>query len=199
MLSEICAFIRFFTGVQVRWIGIEPKPIQRIYFANHTSHLDCMVLLSVLPKNVRKLVRPAAAADYWMANPIRLWFSQRVLHVIQIERTKLTRVNNPIATLVEALDDGSSLLIFPEGGRNDESYINDFKCGVYHLSKARPKVELVPVYIDNANRILPKGEFIPIPFVCSVTFGAPMHLLPDEPKQAFLNRAKQAVERLAVA
>jgi len=197
MLTEICAFIRFFTGVQVRWIGIEPKPIQRIYFANHTSHLDCMVLLSVLPANVRKLVRPAAAADYWKANPVRLWFSQRVLHVIAIERTKLTRVNNPITTLVKALDDGSSLLIFPEGGRNDQDALNEFKCGIYHLSKERPDVELVPVYIDNANRILPKGEFIPIPFVCSVTFGAPMHLETGEPKQVFLDRAKQAVQKLA--
>ena len=197
MLTEICAFIRFFTGVQVRWIGIEPKPIQRIYFANHTSHLDCMVLLSVLPANVRKLVRPAAAADYWKANPVRLWFSQRVLHVIAIERTKLTRVNNPITTLVKALDDGSSLLIFPEGGRNDQDALNEFKCGSYHLSKERPDVELVPVYIDNANRILPKGEFIPIPFVCSVTFGAPMHLETGEPKQVFLDRAKQAVQKLA--
>lgn len=197
MLTELCAFIRFFTGVQVRWIGIEPKPIQRIYFANHTSHLDCMVLLSVLPPNVRKLVRPAAAADYWKANPVRLWFSGHVLHVIPIERAKLTKANNPIATLVKALDDGSSILIFPEGGRNDRDVLNEFKCGIYHLGKARPGVELVPVYIDNANRILPKGEFIPIPFVCSVTFGAPIHLETGESKNLFLERAKRAVERLA--
>jgi 1-acyl-sn-glycerol-3-phosphate acyltransferase len=197
MLTEICAFVRFFTGVQVRWIGIEPQPIQRIYFANHTSHLDCMVLLSVLPRNVRKLVRPAAAADYWTSNRVRLWFSQQILHVITVERTKLTRANNPINTLVRTLDEGSSLLIFPEGGRSDKDCLGAFKGGIYHLCKARPDIELVPVFIDNANRILPKGEFIPIPFVCSVTFGAPIHLRADEPKQVFLNRAKQAVERLA--
>jgi 1-acyl-sn-glycerol-3-phosphate acyltransferase len=197
MLTEICAFVRFFTGVQVRWIGIEPKPIQRIYFANHTSHLDCMVLLSVLPANVRKLVRPAAAADYWTSDPVRLWFSQRVLHVVTVERNNLNRANNPIKKLVGILDEGSSLIIFPEGGRGDQDCINAFKGGIYHLSKARPDVELVPVFIDNANRILPKGEFIPIPFVCSVSFGAPMHLIAGERKEVFLDRAKQAVERLA--
>jgi len=156
-----------------------------------------MVLLSVLPRSLRRLVRPAAAADYWTSNPVRLWFSQKVLNVVTVERKKLTRANNPITTLAKSLDEGSSLIIFPEGGRSDQGDIHDFKGGIYHLCKARPNVELVPVYIDNANRILPKGEFIPVPLLCSVTFGAPIHLVAGEAKEVFLERAKQAVERLA--
>jgi 1-acyl-sn-glycerol-3-phosphate acyltransferase len=197
MLNAICGFVRFFTGVQVRWLGTEPKQVQRIYFANHTSHFDCLVLLSVLPRQIRELVRPAGAADYWAATPMRNWFSQEVVHVIPIERCKLTKSNNPIKQLLTALDQGSSLIIFPEGGRNSQAELQEFKCGLYHLSKKRPDIELVPTYIENANRILPKGEFIPIPMLCSITFGEPIRLLPNERREEFLLRAKQAVQRCA--
>jgi 1-acyl-sn-glycerol-3-phosphate acyltransferase len=197
MLGAICSFIRCFTGVQARWIGAAPAKVQRIYFANHTSHADCMVLLSVLPGNLRKGVRPAGAADYWLATPIRRWFSTRVLHLIPIERNHLTKQNNPIKKLVAALDQGDSLIIFPEGGRGEPGSFREFKSGLYHLSKARPEVELVPIYIDNANRILPKGEVIPIPFLCSVTFGKPLHIQPNENKQSFLHRAEEAVKLCA--
>jgi len=119
------------------------------------------------------------------------------LNVIPIERKKLTKLNNPINHLVAALDQGSSLIIFPEGGRSDQGAIGEFKSGLYHLSKARPEIELVPTYIDNANRILPKGEVIPIPLLCSVTFGEPMHLEANETKKLFLQRAQDAVRKYA--
>ena len=196
MLNTICGFVRLFTGVQVRWQGIQPQPVQRIYFANHTSHFDCLVLLSVLPHNIRKLVRPAGATDYWTATPMRHWFSQEIMHVILIERLKLTKANNPITPLVKALDEGSSLIIFPEGGRSN-SELQKFKAGIYHLSKKRPNIELVPTYIENANRILPKGEFIPIPMLCSITFGEPIHLHPNEGREEFLERAEQSIRRCA--
>jgi len=163
MLNAICAFIRLFTGAQVRWNGCEPVAVQRIYYANHTSHCDCLVLLAVLPRLIRQMVRPAAAADYWHATRLRRWFSQKILHIVAIDRTKLTRSNNPIQKLLIAIDQGSSLIFFPEGGRGDQPEIREFKCGLYHLSKARPNLELVPAYIDNGNRILPKGEFLPVP------------------------------------
>jgi 1-acyl-sn-glycerol-3-phosphate acyltransferase len=156
-----------------------------------------MVLLAVLPQHIRKMVRPTCAADYWAATPLRSWFSQEILNVIPIERKKLTKLNNPINHLVAALDQGSSLIIFPEGGRSDQGAIGEFKSGLYHLSKARPEIELVPTYIDNANRILPKGEIIPIPLLCSVTFGEPMHLEANETKKLFLQRAQDAVRKYA--
>jgi 1-acyl-sn-glycerol-3-phosphate acyltransferase len=193
MLNTICGLVRLFTGVQSRWAGVEPTPVQRIYFANHTSHFDCLVLLSVLPRPLRQLVRPAAAADYWTTNPLRNWFSQNVLHIVPVERHNLTRANNPIKKLIGAIDEGSSLLIFPEGGRCESGEISEFKAGLYHLSKSRPDVELVPTYIDNASRVLPKGCMIPIPLLCTVTFGAPLKLLEGESKQAFLLRAQEAV------
>lgn len=197
MLSAICSFVRVFTGVQVRWLNVDPAPIQRIYFANHTSHFDCLVLLSVLPHNIRKLVRPAGATDYWTANPVRKWFSQQIMNIVLIERLKLTKTNNPITPLVKALDEGSSLIIFPEGGRS-KCELQKFKAGIYHLSKKRPNIELVPTYIDNANRILPKGEFIPIPMLCSITFGEPIRIRPNERREEFLERAEQSIRRCAV-
>jgi 1-acyl-sn-glycerol-3-phosphate acyltransferase len=197
MLNAICELVRCFTGVQGHWLGTEPKPVQRIYFANHTSHFDCMVLLSVLPRSIRKLVRPAGAADYWLKTPMRRWFSQEIVHFIPIERLKPTRSNNPITTLVNALDAGSSLILFPEGTRNDSETLQNFKSGLYHLSRQRPQIELIPTFINNANRILPKGQCIPIPILCTVTFGEPLYFNAAESRDEFLERAKKAMKKCA--
>jgi 1-acyl-sn-glycerol-3-phosphate acyltransferase len=197
MLNLVCEAVRLFTGAQVRWKGCQPQPVQRIYYANHSSHFDCLVLLSVLPNKLRQTVRPVAAADYWLKKPMRQWFSTKVMRAICIERLKLTKSNNPITDLTEVIDKGDSLIIFPEGGRGENSEIREFKSGLYYLTKARPDVELVPTYIDNANRILPKGEHIPIPMLCSVTFGEPIRRAANETKTEFLNRAKIALENCA--
>lgn len=197
MLNAICAFIRLFTGAQARWSGCAPVKTQRIYYANHTSHCDCLVLLAVLPRFIRALVRPVAAADYWESTRLRTWFSQKILHIVPIDRSKLTRSNNPMDKLLRVIDQGSSLIFFPEGGRGEQAEIRDFKCGLYHLSKARPELEFVPTYIYNGNRILPKGEFIPVPMLCSVTFGEPIRLMADERKEEFLKRAQLALEKCA--
>jgi len=197
MLGIVCGFVKIFTGVRVEWSGTEPKPVQRIYFANHSSHLDCILMLSALPREIRRTVRPAAAADYWTSKPFRNWFSKRVIHIVPIERTKLTKANNPLKQLLDELDEGHSLIIFPEGGRNTDHEIHEFKSGLYHLAKNRPDVELVPTYINNANRILPKGETIPVPMLCSVTFGEPIRIIPEEKRNDFLQRARQSVLRCA--
>ncbi len=198
MLSFLCGFTRLFTGVQSHWVGVQPERKQRIYFSNHTSHFDCMVLLSVLPSGVRKSVRPCAAADYWSKTAVRRWISGRILRVLLVEREKITRANNPLHKIFESLDEGDSLIIFPEGGRSDGSHVGPFRSGLYHIGKGRPDVELVPVYIDNANRILPKGEIVPLPFICSITFGEPIAVRPGEAKDEFLRRAESAVQGCAL-
>jgi 1-acyl-sn-glycerol-3-phosphate acyltransferase len=198
MIAELFAgAVRIFTGVQARWLGCPPDDTQRVYFANHTSNLDFLVLWSVLPTDARHKTRPVAASDYWRGGRLRFYLADHLFRGVLIERQKVTRANNPMHQLVAVLRGGESLIIFPEGGRTTEPQMRPFKSGLYHLGKAMPNVDLVPVYLDNANRVLPKGEFLPIPFLCSVNFGSPLRLLPDEPKNAFLTRARAAVEAMA--
>ena len=198
MIAEIfAASVRVFTGVQARWLGCAPDTTQRVYFANHTSNLDFLVLWSVLPTNARRKTRPVAASDYWKGGRIRFFLADYIFHGVLIERNNVTRSNNPIDKLITVLKGGESLILFPEGGRTTGPEMRPFKSGLYHLGKAMPDVDLVPVYLDNANRVLPKGEFLPIPFLCSANFGAPLRLLPGESKNAFLTRARAAVEAMA--
>jgi 1-acyl-sn-glycerol-3-phosphate acyltransferase len=195
MIAEFLAgSVRIFSGVQARWLGCSPDATQRVYFANHTSNLDFLVLWSVLPDEMRRKTRPVAASDYWRGGRLRFVLAHSVFRGVLIERKKVTRSNNPMDQLVPILLAGESLIIFPEGGRTTEPEMRPFKSGLYYLGKAAPSVDLVPVYIDNANRVLPKGEFLPIPLLCSVNFGAPMRLLPAESKNAFLARARAAVD-----
>ncbi len=192
----IVFLIRFLTGASARWTGCAPAVRQRIFFANHTSNLDGPVLWAALPAEVRRLTRPVAARDYWEANAVRRYLSSRVFNAVLIERKHVTADNNPIEALTGALDAGSSLIIFPEGGRSPGADPGAFKSGLYHLGKKRPDVELVPVYIDNMNRILPKGEVLPVPLLSCLRFGAPLRVEPEEGKQAFLDRARNAVVSL---
>jgi len=190
-------FLRLFTGVQCRYLGAPPDERNRtIFFANHTSHVDCMVLLSVLPSSVRYKTRPVAASDYWAANPVRRWIAHNILNSILIPRAKITRQNYPVKELAAALDQGHCLILFPEGGRSDGSSIRDFKSGLFHIAKARSDVDLVPVHIDNTNRILPKGEFLPVPLSCSITIGTPLRLLPNETRSDFLERMRRHLEHV---
>lgn len=189
--------VRVFTGAQARWNGCPPQARLRIYFANHTSNLDFLVLWSVLPDELRARTRPVAARDYWEGGPIRRYLARDVFRAVLIERQKVTRANNPIEAMVPVLQGGDSLIIFPEGGRSADGEMKPFRSGLYRLAKAVPQAELVPVYLDNANRVLPKGEALPVPLICSATFGPPLALEMDEPKEAFLLRAAAAVKSLA--
>ena len=89
-----------------------------------------------------------------------------------------------------------SLIVFPEGGRSSTGELGEFKSGLYYMSKKRPELELVPVYMDNMNRVLPRGEVLPVPLLSCITIGAPMWLEPGESKFEFLNRAREAVLKL---
>lgn len=191
--SLIAILARLLTGATARWRGTTPAQHSRIYFANHTSNLDFVLLWAVLPPALRATTRPVAAEDYWRASGLRLWVAERVFRAVLIARKNVTRENNPLAPMLQTLAGGESLIIFPEGGRNAGEEVGEFKAGLFHLAKTEPTVELVPVYVENLNRVLPKGEVLPVPILCSVHFGTPLGLEPGETKPAFLTRAREAV------
>ncbi len=193
------ALARLISGATARWSDCAPDTRQRIYFANHTSHLDALVLWAVLPREIRVLTRPVAARDYWLAGRLRRHVAEKIFHAILIERKKPTVHDNPIAQILEAMGDTGSIIIFPEGTRHAGPEPAPFKSGLYHLAHKRPEVELVPALMDNLNRILPKGEILPVPLIGHVTFGPPMQLMPGEAKPAFLERARTAIVRLREA
>ena len=142
-------------GGRARWIGSRPDPVQRIYFANHASHMDALVLWAALPAELRRGTRPVAAADYWGRDPLRRRLAEEVLGAVLIERGTGAEALVPLAA---ALREGASLIVFPEGTRNPEPLPGPFKAGLYFLAREFPGVELVPVYLDNLNRALPKGH-----------------------------------------
>jgi 1-acyl-sn-glycerol-3-phosphate acyltransferase len=184
---------RFLTGANARWSGCAPELKQRIYFANHTSNLDALVLWASLPASVRKITRPVAARDYWSAGRLRLFLAEKVFNALLIERKNVTVRNNPLEPMLAALDSGDSLIIFPEGGRFPGPDPGPFKSGIYHLAKHHRSAELVPVYIDNLNRVMPKGEILPVPLLVSISFGCPLILEEGETKPDFLERARAAI------
>lgn len=192
---------RVITGAQARWQGCVPEPRQRIYFANHTSNLDFVILWSLLPMDLREATRPVAAHDYWTGGPVRQFLASKVFNAVLIERKNVTKSNNPLAVLNQALEEGASLMIFPEGGRKrgDGPGMMPFKSGLYHLAMNHPGTELIPVHIHNMNRILPAGEFLFVPLICSVSFGAPLARIEGESKDGFLRRAEAAVRDMGEA
>lgn len=196
--AGILGLARAITAVRGIWEGVAPVAEQRIYFANHASHGDFVLVWAVLPRRVRATTRPVAAADYWLRSPIRRFIGRDVFNALLIEREHVVRANDPIGHMARALDAGASLIVFPEGTRNTgEAPLLPFKSGLYHLARARPAIALVPAWIDNLNRVMPKGELVPIPLICTVTFGAPIHLEAGEGKKAFLDRAAAALLALS--
>jgi len=192
--TAVTGLARLVTGVRGNWLGCAPDPRVRIYFANHNSHGDFVLIWTVLPPALRRTTRPVAGADYWLANGLRRFFGESVFRAVLIDRIAEKRQEDPIAVMAAALDSGSSLILFPEGTRNTgQEPLLPFKTGLYHLAKARSSVELVPVWIENLNRVMPKGEVVPIPLLCTVTFGAPLCISDNEDKSAFLDRAREAL------
>jgi 1-acyl-sn-glycerol-3-phosphate acyltransferase len=204
--SLLAAVGRGISGVQVQWAGCEPDERQRIYFANHTSHLDFVVLWSALPSEIRAKTRPIAAKDYWESTAVRRYLAKSVFHAVFLERAAPAKPKSPdephfagrhlIEEMAEALGNEYSLILFPEGTRGTGEKVGTFRSGLYHLALRRPDVELVPAYLENMNRILPKGEVLPVPMLSLLTFGKPLHLEPGEDKDVFLERAREAVSVL---
>ncbi|WP_048440208.1 1-acyl-sn-glycerol-3-phosphate acyltransferase [Caenimonas sp. SL110] len=191
----LLGLVRVLTGAQARWYGCPPKAEQRIYFANHQSHADLVMIWAALPEELRSITRPIAAKDYWTKTPFRQWITTSVFHAIYVDRAR-TGDQDPLEPLIDALESGDSIIIFPEGTRGHADEPQPFKAGLYNLAQKFPQVVLVPAWIDNIQRVMPKGEVVPVPILCSVTFGAPIRLEAGEERRPFLDRARDAVMAL---
>jgi 1-acyl-sn-glycerol-3-phosphate acyltransferase len=202
MIARVVAAVaRAVAGGHVRWTVRLAADRQLVFFANHTSHLDFVVIWSHLPPALRARARPVAARDYWERGRIRRYFGVKVFNAVLIDRAggedAAERGRRAVERMVEGLGETSSLILFPEGTRGSGDRIGEFRSGLYHLCRARPGLELIPVHMENLGRILPKGKAIPVPMIGRVTFGAPMRLEDGESKDAFLRRARRAVEELS--
>ena len=237
----LLGLIRLLTGAQARWWGCPPKAEQRIYFANHQSHLDLVMIWAALPEELRSITRPIAARDYWATTPFKRWITTEVFNAIYVERggsatrpaVASERIEPsfepvpppaepapaaqgelplapeadapaspapgsaeallPLQPLIEALQSGDSIIIFPEGTRGHTGEPQKFKSGLFTLAQMFPEAVLVPAWIDNVQRVMPKGEVVPVPILCSVTFGTPLKLEEGEERRPFLDRAREAV------
>ncbi len=201
----LLGLVRLLTGAQARWHGCPPKAEQRIYFANHQSHADLVMIWAALPAELRGITRPIAAKDYWTKSPFRQWITTEVFNAVYVERERKADesgvFSDPLQPLIDALEKGDSIIIFPEGTRGNEELPQRFKSGLYNLALKFPHVVLIPAWINNIQRLLPKGEVVPVPVLCSVTFGAPMQVAGSaagsaaklEDHAVFAERARNAV------
>ncbi|WP_275785939.1 lysophospholipid acyltransferase family protein [Pararhizobium gei] len=196
--AAIVLFARAITAVRAIWPENGLPSRQCVYFANHSSHGDFVLVWAVLPPRMRQTTRPVAAAEYWLKSSLSRFIGRDVFDAVLIERDPAKRVEDPIDLMARAVDAGSSLILFPEGTRNQTGeQLLAFKSGLFHLAMARPDIDFVPVWINNLNRVMPKGAIVPIPLICTVTFGSSVHLQAGEEKGAFLQRTRAALLALA--
>jgi 1-acyl-sn-glycerol-3-phosphate acyltransferase len=193
--GALIGLTRTLIGGQARYLGPCPGARQTIFYANHTSNVDALALWSALPGQVRRATRPVAARDYWGQSRLRRFFAIGTLHAVLIDR-KHELDEDPLEPLRQALRQQDSLIIFPEGTRGSSDIVASFKSGLYWLSREFPQVDIVPVYLHNLHRCLPKGASVPRPVDCDVHFGAPLDRIADEAKEAFLDRARRALMEL---
>jgi 1-acyl-sn-glycerol-3-phosphate acyltransferase len=200
--TALAAVSRLIAGATVQWHCDPSSEAQRIYFGNHSSHLDFIVIWSALPPRLRRLTRPVAGRDYWEQGTVRRFLSSRVFRAVLIERghgggdNGLAAARASIQRMSDEMGDRHSLIVFPEGTRSLTSEVGKFKSGLFHLSRLRPDAELIPVHLENLNRVLPKGEALPVPMLSRVVFGPPLARVPAEDKHAFLMRARDRLVQL---
>ncbi len=188
-------FMALFIGLRVRGREhlVTSEPF--VLIANHSSHLDTLSLLSLFPLSRLRRIRPVAAADYFERNKFVSQLTKTLFNILPIARKHITSENNPLRRMREAIEAGDSLIIFPEGTRGSGEAMGEFRSGVAHLIEKMPGVPVVPAYLVNMGRSLPKGEFIPVPFFCEIRIGAPRTL--EGSRQEITKALEAAVRELA--
>jgi len=198
LARAICRFARLITGVRARWQGCSPVAGPRVYYANHTSHADFVLLWACMPSDLRERTHPVAGLDYWSKDALRRFAAKKLFGSVLIDRNPTTRKEDPIRQMAAPIENGDALIVFPEGTRNTtDARLLPFKSGIYHLARECPDVEFVPVWIENLSRVMPKGQFVPVPLLCTVTIGAPLKIEASEDKAAFVARTREALLALA--
>jgi 1-acyl-sn-glycerol-3-phosphate acyltransferase len=198
LASAICGFARAITGARARWQGCAPVAGPRVYYANHASHADFVLVWACLPHDLRERTRPVAGLDYWSKDAFRRFAANRLFRAVLIDRNPAARKDDPIRQMARALESGDALIVFPEGTRNTtDAPLLPFKSGIYRLAVACPDVEFVPVWIENLSRVMPKGQFFPVPLLCTLTIGTPLHVHAQEDKATFVARTRDALLALA--
>lgn len=182
--------------------GMVPKYDQgpTVFYANHKSLADFLLLWAVLPAQVRRNTRIVAAEDFWQKNPLRRWISQNVFQAVMVKRPGeggVCKETGQLRTVLRPLREGKNLILFPEGQRNKtDQVLLPFQQGLYAISKVMPQVKLRPVWLANVDRLLPHQSRVPLPYACGVTFGGPLDILDGEPQNDFESRASQELIRL---
>lgn len=193
----LCGFIRLATGVQTVGHSVDPKRLPCVFYANHSSHGDFLLIWSSLPADIRARTRPVAAAEYWTRGRLRRYLAAKVFNSVLIDRTPQAHQTSPIDVMLSVLNEGQSLILFPEGTRNSRDELLPFKSGIFRLAEKTPSLVFVPVWIENINRVLPKGGLLPVPLLCSLHFGPAQTYTPDEDRQSFLARLRESLQALA--
>ena len=200
--TPLAAVCRLISGAAVQWHCDPHSDAQRIYFGNHSSHLDFVAIWSALPPRLRQFTRPVAGRDYWEKGALRRHLAGHVFRAVLIDRghaggeEAAASARASVQRMADEMADRNSLIVFPEGTRSLNGEVGTFKSGLYHLARLRPDAELIPVHLENLNRILPKGELLPVPMLSRVVFGSPLHIDAASDKQEFLARARAALIQL---
>ncbi|WP_322028435.1 lysophospholipid acyltransferase family protein [Paraburkholderia sp. J76] len=196
MQRWLLGLVRLVVGARGRYASTPPSAQQTIYYANHSSHVDTLAILAALPVDLRSGVRPVAARDYWDATPTRRFIANRVLRVVYVNRQGTASDDDPLRLVRTALTAGWSIIIFPEGTRSLDGEIGPFKSGLFWLSREFPEARLVPVYLSNLMRAMPKGKLVPVPLNCDVSFGDPVPGATGLDKDVFIAQARGALVNL---
>jgi len=182
-------------GLNVRHRERLPKTGPALIVANHNSHLDTLVLISLFPLRQLPLIRPVAAVDYFLRNRVLAWFALNVIGIVPLQREVKASAVDPLAAASAALQQGAILILFPEGSRGEPERLSHFKSGVAHLAKRHPAVPVLPIFLHGLGKALPKNEALLVPFFCDVFVGEAQHWHGD--KHSWMDELDGAMHALA--